>query len=703
MTVMRRLLVSLRWLRRFTAVLLFGYDGFISHARADGRPYAIALWTALEQLGLTICFDREDFHAGDPLNSTLRRTVRGSKCLILLDTPRARTSRWVQDEVVGAIAAGRPIVPIQHTDAASVAWQPEGAAAHLATLIHCDETADHFARGEVRFEITDAIRASMRKSSTRQKFRRTAMALAAAAALVAAAVVTASLASSRLEARKWRLADPGIALERALDDTRTFLRSPLGLVARVAFPASVDQLLQDATADRVRLHRLATPPKARVLASAQSLVVLDGTTLDIHGDAPVTRCVLAAPAPLLAAGVNGAGTVVVGVTATSVLTWRVPGCREIAEAPLPPEGAEARGRIRNVTVVGDGASITALICWEFQLLSLALDGGAARVQGRLVASVVADADPAQFFSVAAGAGPLLAFTAGIAGGEGADRLCVATTGSLDISWPCQYETVSGLAISADGDHLVWSSRTSGNLNVVQTSAATERGYVPEYQIVGVAEALAVQGEGVLRIDASGVATYLDMPTLSVLDAQYVGPAPVQHLRGSARRAVYERTTGAADEPRPPAAASCGDRIFDTGSGEAAIRHAGGRWRLTLSEVGLPATATITAAAFAGDCGRLLVALQDGSRSEVLALDVLHRLLSSPRLARRAARTVAGEVRELRLDGTASGWVRAVVATASEPPSLVVQHIPIEQGAVLAWLEGDGHGSRSSLAIVGSSR
>lgn len=702
-----RLVAWLRWLRRFVAVLLFGYDGFISHARADGRAYAIALWAALEQLGWTICFDREDFHAGDPLQSTLRRTVRSSRCLILLDTPRARASPWVQAEVEEAAAARRPIVPVQQADAASVTWQPPAVAAILGALIHCDETADNFARGVVRFEITDAIRASMTASSTRQRFRRAALAVAGAMVIAAVGAATTSLAASKLDRLKWTLEDRGVPLDLALGEVREFLRSPLGVLASRAFPDSTDQLLRQAAAPALKLHRApALPRSAHVSASDRAVVVVNGATLEVREPARVTTCVLPAGRPVVAAGVNPPATIAVAVTETSVMAWRLPECRQFVNATLPASGLADRGPIGGVNVLGGTDDVSALVWWHHQILGLAVGALGVRVDGQLDVAALADGGrPARFFDVSARPNAPVVFTAGSRDALVPDRLCLAAPATLAFSWQCHYESVRDFDVDPNGQYVLWSS-PSGPLQLSALAAAAEgEPFRLDYSFAGDVVAIAALQDAAVKLDARGFVTLMDLPSLNALDVRHVGPGGTSMLLGAARRDRYERVS---TEPAPADAkvsAACGDRAFvaETGAGGSAgpgVSGALGTWQLALTAIGVSAAATVTAAAFAPNCGSLVVALEDGTRSDVLGVEIVEpSLLSVRRLVRRAQRDVAGRVRELRFDGNAPGWAAALVETTGDPPSLVRQRIPITRAAVLESLEGDQHGSRSAVALV----
>jgi len=92
---------------------VLGYDWFVSYARADGTRYAQALQQALTASGFRCFVDTAQVVAGDELQPTLRRSIRRSSKLVLVATPGAVASHWVELEVECAIRHGVPVVPIE--------------------------------------------------------------------------------------------------------------------------------------------------------------------------------------------------------------------------------------------------------------------------------------------------------------------------------------------------------------------------------------------------------------------------------------------------------------------------------------------------------------------------------------------------------------------------------------------------------------
>lgn len=87
------------------------------------------LSNALERRGLLVCFDRTDFDPGSSLSRALKRRVERSHRLLLVDTPEARRSKYVAEEIGHAIRRKRALVRIADSTSQDVSWQyvdPEG-------------------------------------------------------------------------------------------------------------------------------------------------------------------------------------------------------------------------------------------------------------------------------------------------------------------------------------------------------------------------------------------------------------------------------------------------------------------------------------------------------------------------------------------------------------------------------------------------
>jgi TIR domain-containing protein len=133
-------------LYRSACVICFGYDLFLSHRHAN-RDYALALWPRLEERGLITCFDQHDFHVGERLHLTMRRTVSSSSTLLLLDTTETRCQRDVdpmKEEVDAAVKRGLPIVPIREKGLPQNPWPGVDADDEL---LYAKETREAFDAG----------------------------------------------------------------------------------------------------------------------------------------------------------------------------------------------------------------------------------------------------------------------------------------------------------------------------------------------------------------------------------------------------------------------------------------------------------------------------------------------------------------------------------------------------------------------------
>lgn len=101
---------------------LWAYDAFISYGRADGRRYASGLLAALKQQGYDCFLDREDLPAGSPLTEAIRRGLERSSALIVVGSPAATESPYVEDEIVtfGRLHPDEPIIPVSIADTIDV-------------------------------------------------------------------------------------------------------------------------------------------------------------------------------------------------------------------------------------------------------------------------------------------------------------------------------------------------------------------------------------------------------------------------------------------------------------------------------------------------------------------------------------------------------------------------------------------------------
>jgi hypothetical protein len=84
---------------------------FISYARSDVDE-ARRLVKALQELNVAGWLDASDISAGESVSSAVRNALRHSSALIVLLSPEALHSEWVQFEIGAAEALDKKIIPI---------------------------------------------------------------------------------------------------------------------------------------------------------------------------------------------------------------------------------------------------------------------------------------------------------------------------------------------------------------------------------------------------------------------------------------------------------------------------------------------------------------------------------------------------------------------------------------------------------------
>ena len=84
---------------------------FLSYAHSDVDD-AIPLVKALKELNVAGWFDAADISAGQSVASAVRKALKLSSVLIVLLSPRALHSEWVQFEIGAAEALDKKIIPI---------------------------------------------------------------------------------------------------------------------------------------------------------------------------------------------------------------------------------------------------------------------------------------------------------------------------------------------------------------------------------------------------------------------------------------------------------------------------------------------------------------------------------------------------------------------------------------------------------------
>jgi hypothetical protein len=84
---------------------------FISYARSDGDE-AERLVKALRAINVAGWLDTADIAAGTGIASAVRDALKNSDAVVVLLSPRALHSEWVQFEIGAAEALGKKIIPV---------------------------------------------------------------------------------------------------------------------------------------------------------------------------------------------------------------------------------------------------------------------------------------------------------------------------------------------------------------------------------------------------------------------------------------------------------------------------------------------------------------------------------------------------------------------------------------------------------------
>jgi hypothetical protein len=83
---------------------------FISYDRRN-RPFADRLHMDLERAGVKVWWD-DDIQLGDDFEKVIIPAIADSSHLVVLASPEARDSDWVEREVAEAVKCGKPVVPL---------------------------------------------------------------------------------------------------------------------------------------------------------------------------------------------------------------------------------------------------------------------------------------------------------------------------------------------------------------------------------------------------------------------------------------------------------------------------------------------------------------------------------------------------------------------------------------------------------------
>jgi hypothetical protein len=87
------------------------FNVFISYARSDSGE-AERLVKALRATNVAGWLDDADIAAGESVPSAVRDALKQSSAVVVLLSPRALTSQWVQFEIGAAEALNKKIIPV---------------------------------------------------------------------------------------------------------------------------------------------------------------------------------------------------------------------------------------------------------------------------------------------------------------------------------------------------------------------------------------------------------------------------------------------------------------------------------------------------------------------------------------------------------------------------------------------------------------
>lgn len=85
---------------------------FLSYARADGQPAATRLRSELERAGFQVWRDIEDMQGGQAWKDQLRQAIRTVDSVVILLTPAAVASKYVEWEWENALTLEKQVIPL---------------------------------------------------------------------------------------------------------------------------------------------------------------------------------------------------------------------------------------------------------------------------------------------------------------------------------------------------------------------------------------------------------------------------------------------------------------------------------------------------------------------------------------------------------------------------------------------------------------
>jgi hypothetical protein len=213
---------------RIVTTAVWGYDVFISYSRRDAAAYAQALQVALESHGLTVFRDYSDLDAGEALNDAVRKRLKRSRYVILLDTTNARRSRYVRDEIEYALGRSLHLVRVTFPGLSNSPdnWQllkPFRTRLEQEIWLSDDSGAPLSAPTPA---VVDDIRRTYRVRRVRSRFWRAVTVLVTLLSLGAAITAVSADARSRASAVLSAFRNPATPFDAALAATDRLFASP---------------------------------------------------------------------------------------------------------------------------------------------------------------------------------------------------------------------------------------------------------------------------------------------------------------------------------------------------------------------------------------------------------------------------------------------------------------------------------------------
>ena len=136
---------------------LTGHDIFISYSRSDGYLYANKLANELSKFKFRCFIDQWENDPGVNLSNRLVERLKRSRMLVIIGTPAAQQSSYVEEEIVTFLKTKRQIIPIIFGDVEGACWYQLIRGLPIVNLEKTQIHADH-----VDNNLTDRIKSSFK-------------------------------------------------------------------------------------------------------------------------------------------------------------------------------------------------------------------------------------------------------------------------------------------------------------------------------------------------------------------------------------------------------------------------------------------------------------------------------------------------------------------------------------------------------------